>query len=123
MDEREVIAGTCAMEKVAATCFCERNFSRHLSHQLVDCHFRAMFVISPRTAYLLWITLDVNVAGPTGGKRMHVLWMLMFLKEYCTQDRFSGICHVTQKSYCRCVDIFLDRVSNLDLVGGSDQID
>ena len=68
MNEREVITGTHAMEKVAAACICERNFSRHLSHQLVDRHFRAMFGIWSRTAHLLWTTLDGDVAGPTGGK-------------------------------------------------------
>ena len=122
MEEREVVAGSRAMEKVAATCICERNFSRHLSHQLVNHHFRAMFGISSRTAHLQWITLDVNVAGPRGGKRMHFLWILMFLKEYCTQDSLSGICRVTRKTFRCWVDIFLDRVSNLDLVSGSDQI-
>ena len=95
MEEREVVAGSRAMEKVTATCICEQNFSRHLLQQLVDCHFRAMFCISSRTAHLLWITLDVDVSGPTGGKRMHLLWMLMFLKEYCTQDSLSGICRIT----------------------------
>ena len=95
MEAREVIAGSRAMENVAATCICECNFSRHLSHDLVNRHFRAMFGVSSRTAHLLWVTLDVNVAGPTGGKRMHLLWMLMFLKEYCTQDTLSGICRVT----------------------------
>ena len=82
-----------------------------------------MFGVLSRTAHLLWITLDVDVAGPTGGKRMHSLWMLMFLKEYCTQDSLSGICHVTRKLFRHWVDTFLDCVSYLDLVSGSDQID
>ena len=123
MEEREVVAGSRVMKNVTATCICEQNFSRHLSQQLVDHHFRAMFGISSRTAHLLWITLDIDVSGPTGGKGMHLLWMLMFLKEYCTQDSLSGICHVTQNTFHHWVDIFLDRVSNLDLVSGSDQMD
>ena len=40
----------------------------------------------------------------------------MFLKEYCTQDSLSGICHVTWKTFRCWVDIFLDHVSNLNLV-------
>ena len=111
------------MEKVTATSICEQNFSRHLSEPLINRHFRAMFSVSSRTAHLLWITLDVDVPGPTGGKRIHLLWMLMFLKEYCTQDSLSGICHVTWKTFCRWVDIFLDYVSNLDLVSCSDPND
>ena len=47
----------------------------------------------------------------------------MFLKEYCTKDSLSGICRITRKTYHHWVDIFLDRVSNLDLVSGSDLID
>ena len=38
------------------------------------------------------------------------------LKEYCTQDSLSGICHVTRKTFHHWVDIFLDCVSNLNLV-------
>ena len=123
MEEREVVAGSRMMEKVTTTCICERNFSRHLLEQLVNRHFRAMFSMSSRTAHLLWITLDVDVSGPTGGKRIHLLWMLMFLKEYCTQDSLSGICRVTQKTFRCWVDIFLDHVSNLELVSGNDQSD
>ena len=40
----------------------------------------------------------------------------MFLKEYCTQDSLSGICGVTRKTFRQWVDVFLDRVSNLNLV-------
>ena len=88
----------------------------HLSDSLINWHFRVMFGVSSRTAHLLWVTLDVDVWGPRGGKRTHLLWMLMFLKEYCTQDSLSGICCVTWKTFCQWVDIFLDRVSNLNLV-------
>ena len=82
-----------------------------------------MFGVSSRTTHLLWITLDGDVLGPPGGKRTHLLWMIMFLKEYCAQDSLSGICHVTQKTFCWWVDVFLDRVSNLNLVSfiGTDE--
>ena len=75
-----------------------------------------MFIVSSHTAHLLWITLDVEIAGPMGGKHIHLLWMLMFLKEYCNQDSLSSICHVTRKTFHHWVDIFLDRISNLNLV-------
>ena len=116
MEEKDIIAGSRMMERVASTSICERNFSRHLSESLINCHFRAMFGVSSRTAHLLWVTLDVDVLGPPGGKRTHLLWMLMFLKEYCTQDSLSGICRVTRKTFHQWVNVFLDRVSNLNLV-------
>ena len=75
-----------------------------------------MFGVSSRTAHLLWVTLDIDTLGPRGGKRIHLLWMLMFLKEYCTQDSLSGICGVTRKTFHLWVDVFLERVSSLNLV-------
>ena len=123
MEERDTVAGSCMMERVASTSICERNFSMHLSDSLINRHFRAMFGVSSRTAHLLWVTFDIDVLGPPGGKRTHLLWMLMFLKEYCTQDSLSGICRVSRKTFRRWVDMFLDRVSNLNLVSfiGADE--
>ena len=80
MEERDIVAGACMMEKVATTNICYQNFLSHLSEQLVNHHFRAMSSMSSWTADLLWITLDVEIAGPMGGKYIHLLWMLMFLK-------------------------------------------
>ena len=116
MEERDIVVGSRAMEKVAATNICYQNFLSHLSEQLINRHFRAMFGMSSQTAHLLWIMLDVEISGPTGGKCIHLLWMLMFLKEYCTQDSLSGICHVSRKTFHCWVDIFLDRLFNLNLV-------
>ena len=116
MEEKDIIAGSRMMERVASTSICERNFSMHLSESLINRHFRAMFGVSSRTAHLLWVTLDVDVLGPPGGKCTHLLWMLMFLKEYCTQDSLSGICHVTRKTFHQWVNVFLDHVSSLNLV-------
>ena len=99
MEERDISSGARVMEKVAATNSCYQNFLSHLSEQLVNHPFRAMFGMLSWTAHLLWIMLDVEIAGPMGGKYIHFLWMLMFLKEYCTQDSLSGICHVTRKTF------------------------
>ena len=110
MEERDVVAGACAMEKLAATHICYQNFSSHLSDQLVNHHFRAMFGVSSRTDLLLWVMLDVDIAGPVGGKHIHLLWMLLFLKEYCNQDSLSSRCHVTMKTFRRWVDIFSDYI-------------
>ena len=99
MEDEDIVAGSRMMERVASTSICERNFSSHLSDTLINRHFRAMFGVSSRTAHLLWIAIDIDVVGPCGGKRIHLLWMLMFLKEYCTQDSLSGICGVTRKLF------------------------
>ena len=116
MEEEEIVAGALMMERLASTNICERHFSSHLSDTLINRRFRAMFGVSSRTAHLLWVTLDIDTLGPRGGKRIHLLWMLMFLKEYCTQDSLSGICGVTRKTFRLWVDVFLERVSSLNLV-------
>ena len=116
MEERDIVAGSCMMEKVAATNICYQNFSSHLSEQLINHRFRAMFGMSSQSAHLLWITLDDDILGPMGGKCIDLLCMLIFLIEYCTQDSLNVICHVTRKTFHHWVDTFLDRVSNLNLV-------
>ena len=123
MEEEDVVAGSRMMVKIACTSICQRNFSSHLSDTLLNRHFRAMFGVSSRTAHLLWITLDIDVLGPRGGKRIHLLWMLMFLKEYCTQDSLSGLCGVTRNTFRKWVDAFLHRVSNLNLVSKVETLD
>ena len=73
MEEEDIVAGSRMMERVASTGICERNFSSHLSDTLLNWHFRAMFGVSSRTAHLLWITIDIDVVGPRGGKGIHLL--------------------------------------------------
>ena len=68
MEENDIVAGSHMMERVTSTSICEQNFSRHLSDSFLNRHFRAMFGVSSRTAHLLWVTLDVDVLGPRGGK-------------------------------------------------------
>ena len=91
MDENDIVAGAQALEDLAVTNICYKNFSTHLSENLRNHHFRSMFCVSSCTMYLLWTTNVVDVAGPVGGKCIHLLWMLMFLKEYCDQDIISSV--------------------------------
>ena len=81
MDENDIVVGVQALEDLAATNICYKNFSTHLSENLRNHHFRSMFGGSSHMAYLLWTTMDVDVVGPVGGKCIHLLWILMFLME------------------------------------------
>ena len=41
-----------------------------------------MFGTLSQTAFLLWTIIGVDRDGPNGGLRLHMLWMLLFLKGY-----------------------------------------
>ena len=58
------------------------NLSSHLCKYMMDCHFRALFGVSLHMAFLLWTVTNVSKEGPSSGKEIHLLWMLMFLNDY-----------------------------------------
>ena len=115
MEESKVIQGAVAMEQLANT-IVPQHFSTHLCESTKDRRFRAMFGTSSRTAFLLWTMIDVDRDGPKGGLRLHMLWMLLFLKGYPNGETLSGICGATPKTVRFWVDAFLERVSNLKVV-------
>ena len=55
--------------------------------------------------------MNVPNEGPCGGKQVHLLWMLMLLKDY-----LCGRCSVDQKVYRGWVQKFLGHLSDVDLV-------
>ena len=119
MDESKVFEGASAMEQLANIQIVLGHFSTHLCAATRDRRFRAMFGTSSRTAFLLWTIMDIETEGPNGGLRLHMLWMLLFLKGYPNGDTMSGICRVSSKTARYWVDAFLERVSNLKLVSRS----
>ena len=116
MDESKVFEGAVALEQLANTHLVPKHFSTHLCSSTRDQCFRAMFGTSSCTAFLLWTIMDVARDGPYGGLRLHMLWMLLFLKGYPNGDRLLGICRATTKTVRYWVDAFLERASNLKLV-------
>ena len=74
------------------------------------------FGISSHMAFFVWAVMDVDVEGPLGGQHLHLLRMLLFLKDYCNQEMLSGICGVTRMTFHYWVDPFVDCVSNINLV-------
>ena len=98
MDESKVFEGAAAMEQLANAQIVRGHFSTHLCASTRDRHFRAMFGTSSQTAFLLWTIMDVDREGPNGGLRLHMLWMLLFLKGYPNGDTLSGICRASTKT-------------------------
>ena len=60
--------------------------------------------------------MDAATEGPAGGYRVHMLWMLLFLKGYPNGDTLFGIYCASTKTVCYWVDTFLEQASNLNLV-------
>ena len=108
MDELKVFEGAAAMEQLANAQIVRGHFSTHLCASTRDRRFRAMFGTSSRTAFLLWTIMDVDREGPNGGLRLHMLWMLLFLKGYPNGDTLSGICRASTKTVRYWVDAFLE---------------
>ena len=52
--------------------------------------------------------MDVVRDRPYGGLRLHMLWMMLFLKGYPNGDTLSGICRATRKRVHYWVDAFLE---------------
>ena len=116
MDESKVFEGAAALEQLANTHIVPKHFSTHLCASTRDQCFRAMFGTSSHMAFLLWTIMDVARDGLYGGLRLHMLWMLLFLKGYPNGDTLSGICHAATKTVQYWVDAFLEQASNLKLV-------
>ena len=98
MEESEVIQGAVAMEQLANT-IVPRHFSTHLCESTKDRRFRAMFGTSSRTAFLLWTMIDVDRDGPKGGLRLHMLWMLLFLKGIQMERHYPEFVEQHQKQF------------------------
>ena len=65
---------------------------------------------------LLWTVMDVDVDRPVGGQRIHMLWILLFLKDYSNGETLAGMSSVSKKTFRYWVDEFMDGESNLNLV-------
>ena len=60
--------------------------------------------------------MNMDEEGPIGGKHIHMLWMLLFLKEYSNGDMLAGMCSVCRKTIQHWVDEFIDHALKIDLV-------
>lgn len=54
--------------------------------------FRALFGCGATVALALWKMLCDNDLVPASGKIIHLLWTLLFMKQYPTEKTFSTMC-------------------------------
>jgi hypothetical protein len=87
------------MEAVANLRICQDMLGKHLCFATRDHRFREAFGISSKSAFILWTLLNVPNEGPAGGQKVHLLWVLLFLKTYNTQHDLAGRCGVCKDTF------------------------
>ena len=105
--------GALEMEAIANVRICQDMLGDHLCFATRDRRFREAFGISSKSAFILWTLLNVPNEGPEGGKRAHLLWVLLFLKTYNTQHDLSGRCGVCKDTFKLWRNLFLERIASL----------
>jgi hypothetical protein len=78
--------------------------------------FNAIFGCSPKVTARLWNGLVEQRKVPSGGKVMHLLWTLAFLKLYDTESVYCTMFGVTEKTFRKWVWKFVDNISTIKLV-------
>ena len=75
---------------------------------------RAHFGCMPLTCAQLWDSILI----PTGALPKHLMWALLFLRTYDTEERLASLCGVKQeKTLRRWVWSVLDALSDIDYLG------
>jgi hypothetical protein len=110
----ELCDGALSMEQTANIKICQGMLKCKLCFATRDRRFREAFGISSETAHMLWMYLNVPNEGPYGGQKVHLLWSLLFLKTYNTQNDLAGRCGVHRNTFKHWRDLFLTRIASLD---------
>jgi len=75
--------------------------------------FRAHFGASPEVVTALWNRLDILDRVPAGGGPQHLLWCLLFMKVYSTEEVLASIVGTSEKTFRKWVWLFVYAVSSL----------
>jgi hypothetical protein len=110
----ELYYGALAMEKAANIKICQGTLEPHLCFATRDRSFREAFGISSESAFVLCTYLNVRNDGPYGGQQVHLLWTLLFLKTYNTQQNLASTCGVNKDTFKAWSCLFLKRITSLD---------
>ena len=77
--------------------------------------FCALFGCSPEVAYKLWQNILSFKLLPQGGSITHLLWTLILLKNYPTEDAIRRLtCGADQKTICKWTRQFVTAVAGLE---------
>jgi hypothetical protein len=78
--------------------------------------FTACFGCSPRIVAHLWKRIVSKDLAPKGTRPQHLLWSLLFLKNYNTEDFLAPICGTDAKTYRKWIWSCIDVLNDLDLI-------
>lgn len=87
---------------------CERNLNTGMRR------FISFFGVSPIVCEKAWFLLK-NLR-PAGAKPEHLLWALIFLKQYNTEHVNHSITRVDEKTFRKWIWIFIDLLAEMDVV-------
>ena len=76
--------------------------------------FHALFGVSPFLCSILWKRLGEKKSN--SNEPVHLLWSLMFLKVYASEDVLSALAGVTRKTYRKWVWDYVEKLSFLNEV-------
>lgn len=91
-----------------------RSPSNVLSDKREDRLFRGFFGIAVKVATILWRALDETGCLPDEIKIVHMLWGLMLLKTYSTENVLCAIAGVDAKTFRKWAWAFVNSVSVLE---------
>lgn len=74
--------------------------------------FKGLFGCEPKHCVTLWNL----ISRPFGARHIHLLYALLFLKVYGTEDEHSVITHVHEQTFRKWSWIFIKLIANLDVV-------
>ena len=76
--------------------------------------FKANFGASPNTVHIIWCKIVNAMEIPAGGKHVHLLWALMFMKLYCADSVMASLVGgVHEQTFRKWSWWFIDAISYL----------
>jgi hypothetical protein len=93
-----------------------QNYGKRLKGD--DDKFLRLFGVDSNTAALIWNMVESrgNILTEPGRAIKHLLWSLLFLKNYETQALACILCRCSEKTHRKWVWIYVNEMSNLDVV-------
>ena len=74
--------------------------------------YKASFGVTPEITQVLWESLE-GIEMKEKPMIKHLLWALLFLKVYSSEEVLSSMAETTEKTYRKWVWIILDKLNEL----------
>lgn len=92
----------------------EKDPFKHRAPREEDRSFRALFGSSPSNVLILWQLLISNDLLPEGGTLTHVLWTLMYTKQYGKWSTMKILTDTDPKTLRKWIGLFYDAIELLE---------